>query len=246
MDQRSRELLERYFPDGNLSILLRVAFDRGYGPTLMPLVEKIFLSGEFSLPPVITEAVQVLAHSTCQNKYCAVFHAAGLVALGFSLAEVQALVERQTLPDHFPERERWEPTLRRVTTQFHTPELSGALFAQLALHHQAKELEDLGALLAFCSLDRFVLEFHSTEIDVTQESMVFDRVGCARELVQYFTEERGNPVAIFMLCCRCKDVLTSAGWTPIEGALAEIPGDARFSHGYCSACVEVQLSALGN
>ena len=242
MDASSRELLDEHFPDGPPSVLLRVAFERGYGPTLMPLVERIFLSGTFGLPPVITEAVQVLAHSTCRNKYCAVFHACGLVRLGFDVDQVQALVERQALPASFADRERWEPTLRRVATLFATPELAGPMYAQLGERHAGQELEELGALLAFCSLDRFVLEFHSGEVDVREEPIVFEMVAEAPELITYFMREDDRQVAIYSICCRCKDVLTTDGWAPVEQALSAIPPDARFSHAYCPACVDRELA----
>lgn len=244
MDDLSREFLEKHFGEKEPSVLLRVAFEHGYGPSLIPLLERVFLDPEFSLPREVTEAVQVLAHSACQNKYCAVFHATALMSTGFSLEEVQALVERQILPERVEGRERWEPTLRRIVTLFHTPDVAQPLYSQLVRRHKGRERDDLGALLAFCSLDRFVLEFHSGEIDVKLEPIVFEMSPSAPDLIAYFTSEKDKKLPTVALCCMCKDVQTTDGWMPIEQALVHIPGESRFSHGYCPTCTERELAAL--
>jgi len=62
LDPDSRALLDQYFPDHNLSIILKVAFENGYAKTLVPLLDRVYFNQTFSIPPIIVEAEQVLAH----------------------------------------------------------------------------------------------------------------------------------------------------------------------------------------
>ena len=114
-------LLDQYFPDHNLSIILKVAFENGYAKTLIPLLDRIYFSQTFSIPTIVVEAAQVLAHAICDNRYCAVFHAVNMVDLGLDPKEVKALIESQQLPSRYSDLKRWEKSLQLIAVQFHSP-----------------------------------------------------------------------------------------------------------------------------
>ena len=192
LDADSRALLDQYFPDHNLSIILKVAFENGYAKTLIPLLDRIYFSQTFSIPTIVVEAAQVLAHAICDNRYCAVFHAVNMVDLGLDPKEVKALIERQQLPSRYSDLKRWEKSLQLIAVQFHSPATANTLFSQLARFHEGQELADLGALIAFCNLDRFILEFFSEEIDLHAEPMIVERASYSDDLVLSFTEIRGE------------------------------------------------------
>ena len=245
LDADSRALLDQYFPDHNLSIILKVAFENGYAKTLIPLLDRIYFSQTFSIPTIVVEAAQVLAHAICDNRYCAVFHAVNMVDLGLDPKEVKALIERQQLPSRYSDLKRWEKSLQLIAVQFHSPATANTLFAQLAHFHEGQELADLGALIAFCNLDRFILEFFSEEIDLHAEPMIIERASYSDDLVLSFTEIRGEEKPIVTMCSVCKAIQTEDKWLPIEEAIPKIPGNALFSHGYCPPCLEQTLAAEG-
>ena len=62
LDDETRALLERIYPDHNMSALQRAAFKHGYAKSLWSLIDQMDRP-DFSIPMIITEAVQVLAHS---------------------------------------------------------------------------------------------------------------------------------------------------------------------------------------
>jgi hypothetical protein len=155
---------------------------------------------------VIREAIQGLCLTSCANKYCAVMHARGLIAEGFSLAEVKRLVESQELPAKVPERGQWEVTLRRVRIIFREPQLAPKLYKTLLAHHSAQEVADIGAVIAFSLLHKFLLEMYSDEILIAEEPILFKTVDCGPELIQYFSHSEREQVPWVTLCCMCKDV----------------------------------------
>lgn len=187
----------------------------------------------------------MLAHAICDNRYCAVFHAVNMVDLGLDPKEVKALIESQQLPSRYSDLKRWEKSLQLIAVQFHSPATANTLFSQLARFHEGQELADLGALIAFCNLDRFILEFFSEEIDLHAEPMIVERASYSDDLVLSFTEIRGEEKPIVTMCSVCKAIQTEDKWLPIEEAIPKIPGNALFSHGYCPPCVEQTLAAEG-
>lgn len=56
LDADSRALLDQYFRDHNLSIILKVALENGYAKTLIPLLDRIYFSQTFSIPTIVVEA----------------------------------------------------------------------------------------------------------------------------------------------------------------------------------------------
>ena len=244
LDDETRALLERIYPDQNMSALQRAAFKHGYAKSLWSLIDRMDRP-DFSIPMIITEAVQVLAHSICDNRYCAVFHSFNMIDLGYNEAEVLTILETQQLPERDQVLKRWETTLRLLAVHFQAPSTSNSLFAQLARHHNDQELEDLGVLIAYCNLDRFILEYFSDEIDLRSEPRIVKRASFTNDLLMSFTTFQGKKKPIVTLCSLCKSVQTEQGWIVIEEAIPKIPGNALFSHGYCPPCLQQTLAAEG-
>ena len=245
LDPDSRALLDQYFPDHDLSIILKVAFENGYAKTLVPLLDRVYFNQTFSIPPIIVDAAQVLAHAICDNNYCAVFHSVNMVDLGFDPGEVKTLIQSQQLPSRYTDLKRWEETLQLIAVQFQSPSTANALFSKLAHLHKGQELSDLGALIAFCNLDRFILEFFSDEIDLHAEPMIVERAAYSDDLVLSFTQIHGEEKPIVGMCSVCKAIETKHAWLAIEEAIPKIPGNALFSHGYCPSCLESVLADQG-
>lgn len=233
----ARELLAKYYP-GGAPLIIQVAFDNGYGPAIIELNKKVYFNDELSFSPAILEAIQCLCLSSCENKYCAIMHARGMITQGFTLEDVQQLVELQRLPEFVAEREKWESSLRRIATLFRQPKVAPFLSKSLEEFHTPEEIEDIAAVVAFSLLHKFLLEFYSEEMDIEREPILFATVDCGSELIQYYTAgvEAGQP--LFTLCCMCKDVKGHHGWIPIEQAMEGLPQGTRFSHGICQRCVE--------
>lgn len=245
LDQANQKMLETLFPDADYSIIFRVALDNGYAPTLLPLLDKIYLSENFSIPDIVMEGIQVLAHAQCENQYCAVFHAVNLMEMGFSEGELIELVNTQAIPERYRELATWQGTLRLVATQFNSPSLAKQLNAQLKKIHTEQELSDLGILLAFCHLDRFVLEYFSDEIELTNEPMITERSSFTETIALKLAEFQGSKAPVVTICSVCKSIKTEDGWISIETAIPQIPVTAFFSHGLCPPCLDQSLREEG-
>ena len=232
-----QELMSKYYP-GGAPIIIQVAFKYGYGPAIVELNKKVYFNKNISCSPLIREAIQAVCLSNCENDYCTVMHTRGLSALGLTLDDVKALIEFQRLPTAVEGREIWEPSLRTITTIFREPQLAARLYSGLTKYHDERQLEDIGGIIAFSLLHKFLLEFYSDEIDITQEPILFKTIDCADELIAYFNKNSAKDLPLYSMCCICKDVRGKHGWIPIETALREIPAEATFSHGFCESCVE--------
>ncbi len=247
LDKHTQAIFDEMFPDEELTIILRVALEKGYGPTLLPLLKEIYMSDAFNIPNVVVEAIQVLAHAQCENQYCAVFHAVNLIDLGFSEQELLEFVNTQQLPERFGDLGGFRNSLRLIAAQFNSPALAKQLNSQLKKLHTDSEMADLGTLLAFCHLDRFILEFFSDEIDVDSEPMITERPSFTESIKVTLGKFQDIESPIVTLCSVCKSVKTEEQehWIPIETAIPQIPITALFSHGYCPTCLNQTLEDEG-
>ena len=218
------DLLNHYFPDG-APIIVQVAFKYGYGPALMELNKKVYLNHDLSFSSQIVEAIQALCLSSCKNKYCAVMHSRGLISQGFTLEDAKRLVELQRLPSSVEDRERWEDSLRRVATLFREPQAAPYLRNSLTETNSASEIEDIGGIIAFSWLHKFLLEFYSDEIRIEQEPILFETISCGSELIHFFSQYGDSSRPTFILCCMCKDIKSTDEWLPIEASASDLaPG----------------------
>ncbi|MEM7157480.1 MAG: hypothetical protein AAF799_31850 [Myxococcota bacterium] len=241
-DPKTDPLLQRWY-SGGAPIIIQVAFKYGYGPAIVELNQKVYFNENLSFSRALMEAVQCVCLSACENQYCAIMHARGLMTHGFSLEEVKNLAMHQTLPESFEDKSKWEHTLRRVATIFREAQSSAHLYKTLAEFHSPEVIEEIGGIIAFSLLHKFLLELYSDEIQIEDEPSLFATVDQPRELISFFmTEGDRERVPTLTLCTLCKDVKSSQGWVPIESALNDIPADATFSHGLCERCYDRWLS----
>ena len=229
--------MSKWYPSGAPKII-QVAFKYGYGTAIVDLNQRVYFDPEPRFSPAIREAIQGLCLSSCANQYCAIMHARGLVAEGFSLNAVKRLVEFQELPDFVEDKTTWEISLRRIAAIFREPGTAERLYASLKELHSDEVIHRIGATVAFSILHKFLLELYSDEIVIEDEPILFQTVDCGTELISYFTEYRQQQTAVYSLCFSCKDLKAADGWLPIERALASLPLEARFSHGVCPRCTE--------
>ena len=230
------EPIEVYFPNG-APIIVQVAFARGYGPALMALNEKVYFNADLGLSPLILEAIQCACLSSCDNRYCAIMHARGMVTHGLSLEEVRHFAVSQELPERVPESPRWSAVLRRIHILFRTPEIAPNLYTSLRGMLQPGEQREMEDVIAFALLHKFLLEAFYKEIDIASERILFDTVDCGHELIETFTQGP-RPRSVLTICCACKDLKTAEGWVPIEHVVARIFDDHVFSHGLCPKCFD--------
>ena len=229
--------LDEFYPNG-APIIIQVAFRHGYGPAIVELNRKVYFNDRLSIAPPILEAIQGLCLSSCDNQYCAVMHARGMVAAGFDLEDVKRLVLYQDLPDWVADREKWQHSLRRVAAIFRTPQAAPQLYRSLSEFHPREVIEEIGGIVAFSLLHKFLLEIYSDEIDIKKEPILFRSVDCGAELISFFMQRRGRQLQTFSICSICKDVKSESGWLPVEHALADLPAGAHFSHGICPKCYD--------
>lgn len=231
----SSDLLNKYYP-GGAPIIIQVAFKHGYGASILDLNKKVYFNQELSISPVILEAIQAVCLVSCENSYCVVMHARGLISQGFTLDDIQRLVRFQELPKWVERREIWEPSLRRIATIFREPEVASHLYKSLLEFHSVDEQEEIGGIVAFSLLHKFLLEFYKDEIRIDDEPILFKTIDCGEELIAFFRNQPNEGQAVYTICCMCKDLRGKDGWIPVESALAGIPADATFSHGLCKSC----------
>ena len=234
-------LLEQYYP-GGAPIIIQVAFKYGYGPAIIELNKKVYFNDQLSLPPLICEAIQGVCLSSCENQYCTIMHARGLITEGFSLDDVKRLVELQQLPEFVLDKAKWEHSLRRIAIIFRETQPAAHLYKTLTEFHSIEVIEEIGGVIALSLLYKFLLELYSDEINIEDEHILFQTVDCPTELITFFSRFRGKSVPTFTLCTLCKDVKSQKGWIPIEMALNTIPPEADFSHGVCNRCFDRWLS----
>ncbi|MCH9672589.1 MAG: hypothetical protein K0U93_14205 [Gammaproteobacteria bacterium] len=225
-----------YYPNG-LPIVVRVAIEKGYGGPFLDLKSKVMNIPNEVLSPQLIEAIQVLCLSACENQYCTVMHCRGLIALGYSMADVRTLVEFQRLPADTPHRDVWENSLRRIAAAFRGPQIASTLYYSLEEFHTAKEIEAIASAVAFSMFHKFLLEAYTREIDIEAESLLFTAIDCGRELIDYLERTSKQCTNIVALCTICKDIRLETEWIPIERALHSLPADAQFSHAVCDRCV---------
>lgn len=229
------DLMKKFFPNGAPKII-EVAFKHGYGEAIMDLNKKVYFNDELSFSPIILESIQALCLSSCENEYCAVMHTRGLITHGFSLDEVRHLIEHHRLPTWVEESQTWNPVLRKVSTLFTEPMLASALYVSMEEHLTPRQVADVGGVVAFSLLHKFLLEFYPDEIVIDDEPILFQTVDQGPELISYFRDRLGTMHPMYAICCLCKDVQTADSWTPIERALSKLPPGAVFSHGMCETC----------
>lgn len=234
-------LLQRHYP-GGAPIIIQVAFVHGYGEAIVELNKKVYFNEQPLLSPVIREAIQGVCLSSCENQYCVIMHSRGLITEGFTLDDIERLVTRQTLPKFVPDRAEWEHSLRRIATIFREPRPAAHLYKSLAEFHDGEVIEEIGGVIAFSLLHKFLLELYSEEIDIEQEPILFKTIDEPQALISFFMKIEGKDVPTLTLCSLCKDVKSGERWRPIETVLHDIPSDAAFSHGICEKCFERWLS----
>lgn len=238
------DLMRKYYPNG-APIIIQVAFKHGYGPAIIELNQKVYFNENLSFSPLILEAIQAVCLSSCENDYCTVMHTRGLISLGFELDDVRRLIEYQKLPDSTPDREIWERSLRRIATLFREPELAAYLYDRLREDHDESTVTEIGGVVAFALLHKFLLEFYCAEINIDQEPILFKTIDCGAELIAYFTKMRGKVYPVYTICCSCKDVKVKEGWVAVERVLPHCSADAAFSHGLCPSCGRKMEEAAG-
>ncbi|MEM7234541.1 MAG: hypothetical protein AAF517_20350 [Planctomycetota bacterium] len=232
---QDEELLHQSYPSG-APIIIQVAFKYGYGPAIVELNRKVYFNEEPLFSDVIREALQGVILSSCENKYCLAMHMRGLVAEGFSLAEVRTLIDTQTLPERIDDHLRWGTTLRRLSTISREGRVAMHLYDGLRKIHSDEVVDAIGGVVAFSLLHKVLLDLYPDEIRIEEEPILFRTIDCGDELIRAVTEIQGVEHPLYTLCCVCKDVKLESGWIPIERALPQIPSDAAFSHGYCGGC----------
>jgi len=232
-----QELLDRHYP-GGAPIIIKVGFRHGYGPALVELNRKVYFNDQLAFSREMMEAIQGIVLSHCENEYCLVMHMRGLIAAGFSLEEIEQLVAYHKLPDRVPDSLRWQVTLQRISTLCREPRLAVELYDSLRELHDEHVVDDIAGVVAFSLLHKFLLEAYSAEIVIEEEPILFATIDCGAELIKAMKRHGSRKVPMFTLCCVCKAIKGHSGWMPIERAIAEIPGDTVFSHGFCEECVQ--------
>lgn len=228
--------LEAHLP-GGVPTIWRVAIEKGYGAALGALNEKVYFNKNSSLSPLITEALQCACLSNCDNVYCAVMHARGMVTLGMTFEEVRHFAVSQELPARVEDSGRWSAVMRRVHNLFRSPGVTSKLYSSLRGLLTPAELVDVEAIIAFSLLHKFFLEAFQTDIDVSSEHILFETVQCGPELIEVFSS-RAPETPIMTICCMCKDVKSTEGWIPVERMVAKISDSHALSHGLCPKCTD--------
>lgn|GEM_PF-4038477 len=237
MEKSMNKLMSKYYPTG-APIIIQVAFKYGFGPAIIELNKKVYFNQSLTFPALFREAIQGLCLSHCENQYCTIMHARGLISEGFTFDEVKHLVAFHRLPDWVPNRRIWEPSLSRISDLFQEPQLASTLYASLSQYLTTNQIEDVGGVIAFSLLHKFLLERYSNEIDISQEPILSQTVDCEFELIKFFTKQDGKLETTYTICCICKAVKGDSCWIPIEQALHELSPKSQFSHGFCESCAE--------
>ena len=152
------------FPERR-ALIVQVAFARGYGPALMALNEKVYFNADLGLSPLILEAIQCACLSSCDNRYCAIMHARGMVTHGLSLEEVRHFAVSQELPERVPESPRWSAVLRRIHILFRTPEIAPNLSSLRGVLQPGEQREVEDVIASRCSMWAFRSRLYK-EIDI--------------------------------------------------------------------------------
>lgn len=226
-----------YYPDGAPKIV-QVAFERGYGPAMMELNKWAYFHPAPSFSTVILEAIQAVCLSHCENKYCAIMHSRGLVVEGFTVSEIKDLIAFQRLPERIPDRLKWEPVLSRIYHLSRETQIAPRLYATLSETLTEQEVDDVGGVIAFSMLHKYLLERYAKDIRIQDEPILFNTIEYGFELIRFFESFEGREEAVYTLCCLCKAVKTDRVWMPIEHTLPHLPRHCHFSHGFCPACAE--------
>ena len=234
-----QELLDRYYPSG-APIIIQVAFKYGYGPAIVELNKKVYFNEQLSFSPEIREALQGIVLSHCENKYCLVMHMRGLIAAGFTLNEVEALVTRFELPERLPNATKWSATLQRISALCAEPRVAPRLYASLADLHPRSVIDEIGGVVAFSLLHKVLLDLYPSQILIEDEPILFATIDCGEELIQSMTRRGDEEYPLVQLCCVCKAIEARSGWVPIEQALGELERETCFSHGFCPRCLAEQ------
>jgi len=229
--------IEEYYP-GGAPIIIQVAFKHGYGPAIVELNKKVYFNDDLSISAPVMEAIQGLCLSSCDNQYCAIMHARGMITAGLTLEEVQRLIELQQLPDSIPNKEPWEHTLRRIAAIFRDPYAAPHLYRSLSEFQDDRTIEEIGGIVAFSLLHKFLLEMYDEEIKIDEEPILFETVDCGSELISFFSKQLDKTVPVYTICSICNDLKGEQGWVPIEKTLSDVPADAIFSHGVCEKCLD--------
>jgi len=227
--------LAQYYPDG-APIIIQVAFKYGYGPSIIELNKKVYFNDSLSFSPVIREAIQGLWLSHCENQYCTVMHARGLITEGFTLEEVKNLVAFHRLPASVSERNIWEPSLARVYHLAREPLIAPTLYSSLTEYLSDEQLDDVSGVIAFSLLHKFLLERYSSEIRIEEEPILFQTVDCGQELINLLNDQERPAEYMHVICSLCKALKTTSSWMPIEVAINDLKPDCQFSHGLCESC----------
>ena len=236
---------------GSIPLIFTVMAEKQILPMYWPIVKDAIVDDRAIQDDRVKEGLMVVLSTQCDNSYCFVTHSYFLHNLGFSVKDIEKLVDELKFPSQVDENEKWSSVLK-WSFFFGRPPVgpSGAATNSNKLIRQLTTNDEYRHLFKICSaidmLNRFS-EFFSNNIRFENEEMYLDSTGTLKlpipNLVKFYGKtlqsQSNAEKPVVAICSWCKNIRDTEGkWHALESVLSGLNRNSIFSHSACPNCYE--------
>tara|TARA_Y100000294_G_scaffold17819_1_gene15548 strand:- start:561 stop:1340 length:780 start_codon:yes stop_codon:yes gene_type:complete len=236
---------------GSIPLIFTVMAEKQILPMYWPMVKDAIADDRGIQDDRVKEGLMVVLSTQCDNSYCFVTHSYFLHGLGFSVKDIETLVDELKFPTQVDENEKWSSVLK-WSFFFGRPPVgpSGAVVDSNKLIQQLTSNDEYRHLFKICSvidmLNRFS-EFFSNKIRFENEEIYLDSSSTLKlpipDLVNFYKKsiqsQSNAEQPVVTICSWCKNIRDADGkWHALESVLTGLERNSIFSHGVCPNCYE--------
>ncbi|MFQ5684918.1 MAG: hypothetical protein ACE5HC_16820 [Candidatus Binatia bacterium] len=249
---RSKEFVEiKSVFHGKVPLIFTAMAEKQILPIYWPMIKDAIVDDRGIQDHRVKEGLIVALSTKCDNSYCFVVHSYFLHALGFTVKDIEKLVDQLKFPTQVGENEKWSLVLK-WSFLFGRPSVgpSGAVVDSNRLIRQLTTNDEYRHLFKICTaidtLNRFS-EFYSNKIRIENEEMFLDSSATLKlpipDLAKFYKKilqsQSNAEKPVVAICSWCKNIRDAEGkWHSLESVLSGLNRNSIFSHGACPNCYE--------